>query len=104
MMRRRPTDLPTPLRPKIQTVSPRITSKLTSLRTWFDPKDLDMCANPRYGLRLSETPEAGRRGSSIKNPPAVEIKSCSFHLRPVSAEGLIAVYHITPKVTWTIQV
>ena len=35
------TDFPTPLRPITQSVSPRITAKLTRSRAKFDPKDFD---------------------------------------------------------------
>ncbi len=45
------TDLPTPLRPRMQTVSPGMTSKLTSSITTLLPKALWTCSNSIYGLR-----------------------------------------------------
>src|SRR5205823_3608204 len=43
--------LATPLRPRMQTVSPGSTSKLTSSSTQFEPKVLNTCLNSMYGLR-----------------------------------------------------
>src|SRR5882757_4640110 len=43
------TDLPTPLRPRMQTVSPEITSKLTRSSTAFSPKALETSRNSMYG-------------------------------------------------------
>ena len=37
----RETDLPTPERPRMQSVSPGLTEKETSLRTWKSPKDFE---------------------------------------------------------------
>src|SRR5579863_1167649 len=47
------TDLPTPLRPKMQTVSPAMTSKLTWSSTQLLPKDLDTSLNSMYGANCA---------------------------------------------------
>src|SRR6185312_13537788 len=44
------TDLPTPLRPMMQTVSPRWTSKVTSSRTFKSPKLFDTWRNSKKGV------------------------------------------------------
>src|SRR5215469_16025334 len=43
------TDFPTPLRPRIQIVSPADTAKLTSCNTHLSPNDLLTCSNRIYG-------------------------------------------------------
>src|ERR1700693_2086414 len=43
------TDLPTPLRPRMHTVSPGITSKLTRSRTALSPNALETSRNSMYG-------------------------------------------------------
>ena len=53
---RKHTDLPTPLRPMTQTVSPGMTSKVTLLSTSFDPKDIETFLSARYGQPLSPLP------------------------------------------------
>jgi hypothetical protein len=41
IIKRKLTDFPTPLRPRIQSVCPGKTPKLTSSRTLFEPKDFE---------------------------------------------------------------
>src|SRR5665213_3047523 len=47
------TDLPTPLRPRMHSVSPGSTQKLTSCNTANSPNDLHTCSNAIYGPGLS---------------------------------------------------
>ena len=59
------TDLPTPLRPRMQTVSPGITSKLTWSSTQLSPKDLQTSLNSTYGPEFSLAAMFGRFSSVL---------------------------------------
>src|SRR6476469_4476667 len=55
----RHTDFPTPLRPITQSVSPRITAKLTRSSTKFDPKDFDTLPSAKNGCLFSPFSSVG---------------------------------------------
>src|SRR5271163_2612519 len=66
------TDLPTPLRPRMQTVSPGMTLKLTRSSTFLSPKALETSRNSMYactgsgiGISRKSVPFAGRSGPSF---------------------------------------
>src|SRR5712692_10413803 len=78
------TDLPTPLRPKMQTVSPGSTLKLTWSSTRLSPKALETSLNSMYGSGLPFV--AIDQSSVVGRPADVPNSKSSDHNPAAQAE------------------
>src|SRR5882757_9895248 len=83
------TDLPTPLRPRMQTISAGRTLKLTSLRTTRSPNALETFLNSMYGVTV---PFAIAHSMAREATPAQPFAEQSVVLRLGGAQVVGRIY------------